>query len=83
MTEPTTPLAPDTDDFDWSARNPDVIAAWQPSLAVYVNQYRQIVIRAERTAFEDEDAFICISTENAPKLIARLNKILEELTHAA
>jgi hypothetical protein len=81
LDESKTPT-PEVDDFDWSAHNPDVLATYQPALAVYANGYGHIVLRAERSGFDDEDTVILVSTENAPKLIARLSKLLEELTHA-
>jgi hypothetical protein len=85
MTETTTPVpkTPEVDAFDWSARNSDVLATYQPALAVYRNDFNHLVIRGERGPFDDEDIFILVSIENAPKLIARLNKLLEELSHAA
>jgi hypothetical protein len=82
LDESKTPT-PEVDNFDWSARNPDVLATYQPALAVYTNGYGHIVLRAERGGFDDEDTVILVSTENAPRLIARLNKLLQGLTNAS
>lgn len=36
-----------SDDFEWTADNPDLVAPHQDAIAVYMNGYGQIVIRAE------------------------------------
>jgi hypothetical protein len=82
LDESKTPTPVD-DGFAWDSSNPDVIATYQPALAVYANRYGHIVLRAERSGFDDEDTVILVSVENAPKLIARLTKLLKELTRAA
>jgi len=49
----------------------------QQALAIYVNPWGQVVIRA---AGEDygEDSFVVVSPEHLPALIARLTAILKE-----
>jgi hypothetical protein len=70
--------APYHDNFDWSAENEDVIVPPQQAIAVYLNRWNQIVIRA---AGEDygEDVFIRVSPEHVPALIAKLSAILKEV----
>ena len=69
--------APYQDDFDWSPENEAVIVAPQEAIAVYRNVWNQIVIRAE-DADDGVDAFVRISPEHLPRLIAALTRILEE-----
>jgi len=69
--------APYRDDFKWSPENGAVIVPQQQALAVYVNPWGQVVIRAAE-ANEGEDAFIVVSPEHLPALIAKLSAILKE-----
>jgi hypothetical protein len=70
--------APYSDDFKWEPENGAVIVPQQPAIAVYVNPWGQVVIRA---AGEDygEDAFIRVSPEHVPALIAKLTAIMKEV----
>jgi hypothetical protein len=70
--------APYSDDFKWEPENGAVIVPQQPAIAVYVNPWGQVVIRA---AGEDygEDVFIRVSPEHVPALIAKLTAIMKEV----
>jgi hypothetical protein len=74
---PSLGKAPYSDDFKWEPENGAVIVAQQQALAIYINRWGQIVIRA---AGEDygEDVFIRVSPEHVPALIARLSAILKD-----
>jgi hypothetical protein len=65
------------DDFKWEPENEAVIVAQQQAIAIYINPWGQVVIRA---AGEDygEDVFIRVSPEHVPALIAKLTAILKE-----
>lgn len=70
--------APYADDFKWNdPENGDVIVPQQQAIAIYVNPWGQVVIRA---AGEDygEDAFVVVSREHLPALIAKLLAIAKE-----
>src|SRR5262249_26985756 len=73
-----TPIAraPYSDDFNWSPENGDVIVAPQQAIAVYRNAWGQIVIRA--AGWPEDDAFVVVSPEHLPALIAKLSAILKE-----
>ncbi|WP_342714427.1 hypothetical protein AAFG22_14715 [Bradyrhizobium sp. B024] len=67
----------DTENFDWCPTNGDVIVPEQRRIAVYVNNWGQAVIKEERSWDQEEDAFICISKEFLPDVIARLRAIVD------
>jgi hypothetical protein len=68
------PISPE---FDWSPKSEDLIVPSQQALAVYLNGYGQLVIRAQ--GYDDEDTFICVSPEYVPRLIEKLRAVLKEL----
>ncbi|HBF53323.1 MAG: hypothetical protein CL533_04345 [Afipia sp.] len=59
-------------DFEWTPENADIIAATQPAIAVYQNQWCQIVIRQEGEFNDDGDSIVFVCRENIPALIAKL-----------
>src|SRR5262249_45010892 len=60
---PPIAVAPYSDDFKWEPENGAVIVPQQQAIAVYVNPWGQIVIRAEGDGYYNEDAFIAVSPE--------------------
>jgi len=62
--------------FQWNADNEDLVVPEQRAIAVYVNGWDQIVMRAERAWDDEADTFLCISRENIPVIIERLQAIL-------
>ena len=60
-----------SDEFEWS-NDDSVVFHAQPAIAVYANQYDQVVIRREREWNEEDDAFITISAGNVLAVIAHI-----------
>ena len=71
--------APYSDDFKWEPENGAIVVAEQRALAVYRNDWGQVVIRAAATEYGEPDAFIVVSQEHLPALIAKLSAILKEV----
>jgi hypothetical protein len=67
------------DDFEWKPENDAVLLTDRPAVAVYLNNWNQIVIRTEARWNEEEDPCIWIDRRDAPALIKRL----EALSHGA
>src|SRR5262249_44715682 len=67
--------APYRDDFEWNPENGAVIVPQQQALAVYINPWGQVVIRAAGEDAYGEDSFVVVSREHLPALIARLTAI--------
>ena len=66
----------DTSDFDWKRDAADIIAEYQPRIAVYPGGQGHVVIRAEAEWNDDEDRTILIARSNVPALIKRLQDLL-------
>jgi hypothetical protein len=64
-------------DFSWDPENEDVIVPDQLALAVYRNHWGQVVIRQERAWDEEDDVYVRINMESLPKVIARLQRLLD------
>jgi hypothetical protein len=71
--------APYSDDFKWEPENEAVIVAQQQAIAIYINPWGQVVIRAGAADYGEEDAFVVVSPEHVPALIAKLTAILREV----
>lgn len=67
------------DDFEWKPENDAVLLTDRPAIAVYLNKWNQIVLRAEAAWNEDSDPCIWIDRHDVPALIRRL----QELSHGA
>jgi hypothetical protein len=67
---------PPDNGFRWSDEEM-VVVQHQPALAVYINPFNQIVLRTH--GGYDDDAFIIISAEHLPKVIAKLHELHELL----
>jgi hypothetical protein len=80
----TTTNRPASDEFDWGPNNPDLICAHQPALAVYLNNYNQIVLLAQAgsctcDACGDDagDVHILVSRHYVAALIRRLQQLVK------
>jgi len=54
----------ETERFDWAGDDAVIVPA-QRALAVYANPRGDVVIRAERDEYEEDDPFICVAPANA------------------
>jgi hypothetical protein len=61
------------DTFDW-ASDVSVALREQPAVAVYQNQYGQVVLRRERSWDEEDDCFIPIAQENVLTVVEAILK---------
>jgi hypothetical protein len=68
------------DDAYWrsEAAREDIVAHEQQTIAVYVNERNQLVIRAERNPLDDNDTFIVIDKAHAPALLRRIGELVSE-----
>ena len=66
----------DTSDFDWKRDAADIVAEYQPRIAVYPGGQGHVVIRAEAEWNDDEDRTIVVTQSNVPALIKRLQELL-------
>jgi hypothetical protein len=57
------PVPREPREFQWRPENEDIIVPPQPALAIYVNQWGQVVIRQEGDWDDEDDIYIRISRE--------------------
>jgi hypothetical protein len=63
------------DDFEWTPGNDAVLLTDRPAVAVYLNNWNQIVIRKEAAWNDDEDPCIWLDRRDVPALIKRLEEL--------
>jgi hypothetical protein len=66
------------DGFDWSAKNPDLVAPGQMAVAAYLNPYGQVCIRQECGPLEEDDPYILVGRSDIRALIRRLEELSRE-----
>jgi hypothetical protein len=71
---PESPKDQDSKEFSWSEEIPVVPS--QPAIAVYFNPNNDVVIRQE-APYPDDDQWVYIRRENLPRLIRRLQEMME------
>lgn len=76
-TEETAPIDHNPD-FDWSKHNFDVVQQSVQRVAVYINPFKQVVVRQERDWDEDDDTWIVLAPEAAIRLSERLRALAQE-----
>ena len=68
-----------SDDFAWKDVAEDTIVQSTGAIAVYLNPHNDIVIRQRSTdPYRDEDYWITVPPAIIPKLIKRLQLVLDE-----
>lgn len=65
------------DEFDWNAMKDDLVVDPARKVAVYFNPHGEVVIRQEDDDYFGEDPFIVIPARDVPRLIVRLNALIE------
>jgi hypothetical protein len=64
-------------DFNWR-NDPDIVQREVPTVAIYLNEHGNVVVRAEQEWDQDDDTIIVLGIANIPDVIDKLKSLYDE-----